>query len=692
MNFITVRLWAVGMACCLGFFIAFSSAAAVENAASPLGINMREIRYWGTEIPTVDFFKRASNGENGLWLTQCTGNNCWNTREQGQLDLDAAGWPRSLPAADSSSVRYRFVSTIIVMNTDKFPAGRWTVFYDGEGTLSYGGDAVRNAAASTPGRDAFDVAQPRSGFILSIVATDPQRTGNYLRNIRVIPPGGTCNGDPFAYAADASACSSGVFRPFTDTYLVQPFHPQFLSDMRPFSALRYVHFTNVIQDQTVNWKDRPQYSNISWGYDSPLYAGAPLEAALDMANALDASPWLEIPARANDDYVTQFARLAKTRLTTTRPIYLEYYNEVWNGAYPYNINAQWIQQQGAARWPSSPIQNFDKGINWFGMRTKEICDIWKREFADQPGRIHCVMGGWAGNSWVTDQALSCPLYAAEPGGSACDATAGIEATTIAPYIGGHVADPVFQTQIETTWFTESDGGLSKLFQEISQGGVLVPPNPNMAMTSLPVLRSMMSQNKTVADRHGVELLVYEGGNELVGRGSDAYQTRLQNLFVQANRDSRMGEVYTTLLDDWKALGGSLFMVYESTGAYSTSRGNSTLLEWQGQPSSQAPKYAAVEDFIATNPCWWDGCQAASYSLTVSKSGKGAGNISSNPAGIDCGNACSALFAGGTVVALTASPASRSRFLGWSGACAGKGKTCTLTMDNNRQVTATFKAQ
>lgn len=691
---------AIFFLCWLGLFPTLIYADANANTMSPLGINIRDLRYWGTEIPTVDFFKRAGNGENGLWLTQCKwtpGVNCWNTREQALLDLDPDGWPRSLPAADSTA-QYRFVSTILAMSTDtqnpgKYPAGRWTVLYDGEGTLSYGWDAVRNADASTPGVDVFDIATPHAGFFISITATDPNQTGNYLRNIRVIPPGGTCDNDPFSFAADASACPAS-YRAFTETYQTEPFYPLFLNDLRPFSAIRYLRFTDVINDQTIHWQDRPKLTNISWGYNSALKAGgAPIEVALDIANTLNASPWLEIPARADDDYVTQFAQLAKTRLTTTRPIYLEYYNEVWNSSPPYGVNGGWIKQQGTARWPTSPASDFTKQINWFGMRTKEICAIWKREFAEQSGRVRCVMGAQAANSWVADQALSCPLHAAEAGGSACDTVAGIDAIAIAPYIGGHIANPVLQDQIESTWFSEPDGGLSKLFAEITDGGVLTSPatQPNMAMPSLPMIKSWVTANKTVAERHHVGLVAYEGGNELgaARNENDAYQIELNALTAEANRDPRMGEAYTTLFNDWKAAGGDLFMVFESTAAYSM-KGNSSLLEWQGQPASQAPKYASAMDFISANPCWWEGCEVlpATYSLTVTKLGKG--RVASNLAGINCGSDCTEAYAGGTAITLTATPNDGSIFTGWSGGDCPKTGTCTLSMTAAKNVTATFK--
>jgi List-Bact-rpt repeat protein/prenyltransferase/squalene oxidase-like repeat protein len=77
-----------------------------------------------------------------------------------------------------------------------------------------------------------------------------------------------------------------------------------------------------------------------------------------------------------------------------------------------------------------------------------------------------------------------------------------------------------------------------------------------------------------------------------------------------------------------------------------------------------------------------------HTLTVTKSGTGSGTVTSSPSGIDCGATCSASFAQGTIVTLTATAAAGSTFTGWSGDCTGTG-TCTVTMDQARAVTATF---
>jgi Divergent InlB B-repeat domain len=77
-----------------------------------------------------------------------------------------------------------------------------------------------------------------------------------------------------------------------------------------------------------------------------------------------------------------------------------------------------------------------------------------------------------------------------------------------------------------------------------------------------------------------------------------------------------------------------------------------------------------------------------YPLSVAKTGFGSGTVTSSPAGIDCGVACSGSYAAGAVVVLHATPTTGSSFNGWSGDCSGTG-TCTLTMSAARSVSAEF---
>ncbi|HYD40787.1 MAG TPA: glycoside hydrolase family 3 C-terminal domain-containing protein, partial [Anaeromyxobacter sp.] len=80
-----------------------------------------------------------------------------------------------------------------------------------------------------------------------------------------------------------------------------------------------------------------------------------------------------------------------------------------------------------------------------------------------------------------------------------------------------------------------------------------------------------------------------------------------------------------------------------------------------------------------------------YTFTVTKAGTGTGTVTSSPVGISCGATCSANFASGTAVTLTATAATGSWFAGWSGACTGSAATCVVTMNAARALTATFNA-
>ncbi len=76
----------------------------------------------------------------------------------------------------------------------------------------------------------------------------------------------------------------------------------------------------------------------------------------------------------------------------------------------------------------------------------------------------------------------------------------------------------------------------------------------------------------------------------------------------------------------------------------------------------------------------------SLSVTVS----GAGSVTSSPSGLNCSSGtCTANFASGSSVTLTATPGSGAVFSGWGGACGGSSVTCTVTMSTAQSVTATF---
>jgi len=79
-------------------------------------------------------------------------------------------------------------------------------------------------------------------------------------------------------------------------------------------------------------------------------------------------------------------------------------------------------------------------------------------------------------------------------------------------------------------------------------------------------------------------------------------------------------------------------------------------------------------------------------VNITRTGSGTGTVTSSPAGINCGNTCSAPFPPGTNITLTATPSAGSTFAGWSSAvCTGTNNTCSFTLSTLPTITATFNS-
>lgn len=88
---------------------------------------------------------------------------------------------------------------------------------------------------------------------------------------------------------------------------------------------------------------------------------------------------------------------------------------------------------------------------------------------------------------------------------------------------------------------------------------------------------------------------------------------------------------------------------------------------------------------------WPFRPATQYLLTVIPQVNG--RVTSGSWGIDCRDGgierCTYYYDANTVVTLTETPTTPHNFTGWTGDCTGGAQTCTLTMNANKTVTATF---
>lgn len=508
-----------------------------------VGTNLSSINYYATQMPFLNEFKSSQQ-----WLTQNKAS--WNTKEQNLLDVDSNGWVRSLPN-DETTADYTRVSSLLFRDHGNYLSGRYVVLYEGEGNIEYKFDAKKNDALSTKGRDVIEVDPSKSGILLSITETDPNQTGDYIRNIKVIPE---------VYESAATT---------TET-----FNPEFINKIEPFESLRFMDWMEANNSKQEEWSDRPKKEDARYSVH-----GAPVEIMVELANQTDTDPWFTIPHKATDEYVSNFAQYVKNNLEPDLKVYVEYSNEVWNDQFEQN---KWAREQAQKEWSNSKLGHID----WFSKRTTEVVQIWDDVFAQDSERVIGVMGAQAANTWTGKRALNyewsdAPLSHEDTG---------IDAVAIAPYFGGYLGSPKNSAQVES-WTKESDGGLNKLFQELTVGGVLEGGPEGGALGQA---QRNMERYADIADEEGVDLLAYEGGQHLVGfRGIESNQA-ITNLFIAANRDQRMGMIYKDYLEKWFDSGGGLFSNFSDISRPSK-WGSWGSLESVYQDGS--PKYDAVVDFI-----------------------------------------------------------------------------------------------
>ncbi len=514
--------------------------APVENTDSPLGTNLSSIVDYNPEWAFVNVFLASRNWISGRGYT-------WDDGRE--IDVDEHGWVRSLKVE-------QIARTLLLWDLapGSFPSGTYIVLYEGQGTLQYSG-AQHSVAASTPGRDVLEVASDSGGIEIDITSVNPD---NYLRNIRVIVPGGRCENDPRVYCEDAFTCAAGArCISFEENYRQVPFHPLFLSSIATYKVLRFMDWMATNDADITSWTDRPKVDDARYVTD-----GVPVEIMVDLANLLSADPWFTLPHTADDNFVRQFAQVVDERLAPGLHAWVEHSNEVWNSMFSQSAYAR--SEGERLGLGDSPYQS---QIRYHSRRSVEIFDIWSQEIASD--RLVRVMGSQAANSWVSTTALEFE-----------NAASSTDVLAIAPYFGGALGTP---------------GALGTMHVD--------DVFDYLTDIALPDAIADMNESAAVANSYGVELVAYEGGQHLVGVYGEENNAYLNSIFDAVNRDPRMATLYADYLSAWRDAGGHLFAHYLNCGKY-TKWGRWGSLESLYQTRGEAPKYDALQTFIEDNPQWW----------------------------------------------------------------------------------------
>jgi hypothetical protein len=514
------------------------------NDESPLGTNLGGITYFSTQVPLIDQFKSSAP-----WISGTT--DAWDDGRS--FDLDGNGWVRSLQPG-------QIARTLMLVRKGVFPTGKYTVLYEGDGALEYTFGWRKLDAESSPGRDVVEATTPDGNLALFITRTNPS---NHVRNIRVLLPGGVCGSDAFVHAAAPSDCTAGNFRSFEQVHSTLLFNPLFLERTRKYKVLRYMDWMETNFDlQNGTWADRPQLADARWNGQG----GVPLEVMIELANRLNAHPWFNIPHRADDDHVRNFAQMVRERLNPVLKTYIEYSNETWNPDVPASAYGE---QQSQALGIAVPGDPYTSRVRYHARRAPQVFDIWSSVFGGT-ARLVRVLGGQAESTYLNEVVTSFE-------------NAHLKADALGVNAYFNVSD------------LTTDGDAAR-FVALTNAQAF----DKIRTEALPGLAANVKAAIPIAARVNLKLVAFESGNSLWPPFALRNNTQLIAKLDSIQRDPDMKSIYTQFLNDWFNAGGHLLMNFTDISGYSGSGGWFGSLEHVAQAREQAPKFDALMTFIENN--------------------------------------------------------------------------------------------
>ncbi|MGQ9592432.1 MAG: hypothetical protein ACUVYA_19300, partial [Planctomycetota bacterium] len=352
---------------------------------------------------------------------------------------------------------------------------------------------------------------------------------NPLHAIRIIPPG------------------------FEATYRDEPFHPKFLERWKGIACLRFMDWMLTNGSTISRWSERPRLEDATF-----TKKGVPVEIMVDLANRLGADPWFSMPHLAGDEYVREFAREVRARLAFERKVYVEYSNEVWNGIFPQHRHAaERGQELGFAEKP------WEAAWRYTAHRSVQIFRIWEEVFGGAE-RLVRVLASQAANPYVSERILEFR-----------DAHRHADALGIAPYLSlnVHAGGEGWPADKVAKWTAED-------------------ALDYMEKVALPEAVDWIRRQKAVAEKYGLELVAYEGGQHMVGVGGAENDERVTKVFQAANAHERMAEIYRKYYEAWTSLGGGLFCYFSSVSAWNK-WGSWGILQYPDDDPARSPKFRAT---------------------------------------------------------------------------------------------------
>lgn len=250
--------------------------------------------------------------------------------------VDANGWP-------TSDAKWFLIDGAFTKNI----TGTYKLRFNGQATigLQFGGMTVTSQtydAATNTTNATLDCTQTTT-IILKFTntrRTKASATNTGITNVQFMRP--IVVGSTTSYA-------------FTDV-----FTNQIKTIASKFHLLRFMDFHGTNSNGDVAWANRlrptsaPRNAPAGYGWQGE---GGAWEYAIRLANDTNCDMWINVPVKADDDYITKLARLIRFGSNGTNPytstqaspvfaplksnlkVYIEYSNELWNFAGGFSQNS-----------------------------------------------------------------------------------------------------------------------------------------------------------------------------------------------------------------------------------------------------------------------------------------------------------------------------------------------------------------
>ena len=427
---------------------------------------------------------------------------------------DAQGWPTQ-------------DFQVSVAGNGNLPAGKYTITFTGPAGVRV--TSMRSGVSLVSG--GYNAATRTATWYANVPAGSPSLgfrflgTAGQVKKLRVLQPGYSPVNTPT----------------YTDKYL------SFLRSLAP-SSIRFMDWMATNDSTNGDWNKRSTADTSGW-----VHKGVSWESAIELCNLVGANMYVNVPGRADDNYVRNLAALIKAKLRGDLNVYVEYGNEMWatnfaNGPWSYEQSLKEVQaakragRESDLNYDHKPVSlsqtNLYAGGNttWQLRRTarrgKQISDIFKGVFGATSinSRVRVVLAAQIANTSTYDTMLN--------------------------YVNAVHGNPgkYFYTMAGAPYFTMREyqdrmvnGRWTTLSKTLTKDHIL----GKMAASSGAYAVVSKWQSFWRGKQWGIKLSMYEGGNDTFGPFNIAAKSA-------ASLDPRMKTLMKQYLNGFFAAGGTAF--------------------------------------------------------------------------------------------------------------------------------------